>query len=55
MKTIDIYITEKLHLAKDMKKVYYVVVLKYLTKPKVEYEICTAPEDVVEPIRKYHS
>ena len=55
MKTIDTYITEKLHLAKDMKKVYYVVIFKYLSKPKVEYEICNTTEDVVEQIRKHHS
>ena len=55
MKTIGTYIAEKLHLAKDMKKVYYVVILKYLSKPKVQYETCTTPEDVVEQIRKYHS
>ncbi|MBQ3414752.1 MAG: hypothetical protein IJH39_05250 [Clostridia bacterium] len=55
MKTIDNYIIEKLHLNKDIEIPHYVVILKYLIRPKCEYEICTTTDEVIKVIRKNHT
>lgn len=55
MKDINLYITEKLHLNKDIKVMHYVLILKYLQRPKCDYKICTTTDEVVKEIHKNRS
>lgn len=55
MKTLNTYIIEKLHLNKDIEMPHYVVIFKYLIRPKCEYKICETPDEVAEEILNYRS
>ena len=51
MKQIDAYITEKLHLNKDIKKIFYVIIFEYLEEPKCDYAVCYSAEEAVDKIK----